>query len=342
MNVLGIETSCDETAAAVVKDGREILSSVVRTQFDLHGRFGGVVPELASRRHVEVIVPVVEEALGRAGLSLNGVDVLAVTQGPGLMGALLVGLNLAKALSLVLEKPLVGVNHLEAHLAAGLLTDDRCGFPQAALVVSGGHTNLYLVAGPLEARLLGQTRDDAAGEAFDKAAKLLGLGYPGGVAIDELSARGDARRFGLPRPMLGQGLDFSFSGLKTALAHLVANEWQGREVAGQDLADLAASFQEAVVDVLAGKVRALLKEVEVKGLLLAGGVAANRGLRRRMTALAAEEGLPLILPPVSLCTDNAAMVAAAGFHVFRTGRTLDLSADAYSRVRPADGPPGLG
>jgi len=342
MNVLGIETSCDETAAAVVKDGREILSSVVRTQFDLHGRFGGVVPELASRRHVEVIVPVVEEALGRAGLSLNGVDVLAVTQGPGLMGALLVGLNLAKALSLVLEKPLVGVNHLEAHLAAGLLTDDRCGFPQAALVVSGGHTNLYLVAGPLEARLLGQTRDDAAGEAFDKAAKLLGLGYPGGVAIDELSARGDARRFGLPRPMLGQGLDFSFSGLKTALAHLVANEWQGREVAGQDLADLAASFQEAVVDVLAGKVRALLKEVEVKGLLLAGGVAANRGLRRRMTALAAEEGLPLILPPVSLCTDNAAMVAAAGFHVFRTGRTLDLSADAYSRVRPADDSLGLG
>jgi len=334
MNVLGIESSCDETAAAVVRDGGEILSSVVRTQFDLHGRFGGVVPELASRRHVEVIVPVVEEALKRSGLDLEDVDVLAVTQGPGLTGALLVGLNLAKALALVTGKPLVGVNHLEAHLAAGLLTDKDCGFPQAALVVSGGHTNLYLVTGLLKARLLGQTRDDAAGEAFDKAAKLLGLGYPGGVVIDRLSADGDPARYSLPRPMLGQGLDFSFSGLKTALVNLVANEFKGRWPDDRELADLAASFQEAVVDVLAGKTRVLLEEHEVKGLLLAGGVAANRGLRARMTALARETCLPLILPPVALCTDNAAMVAAAGYHVHKAGRSLDLSADAYSRVQP--------
>ena len=228
MKILGIETSCDETAAAVVEDGRRVLSNVVQTQFELHGPYGGVVPELASRRHVEVILDVIGRALDDAGLDLSGVDGLAVTQGPGLVGALLVGLNLAKGAALVSGLPLAGVNHLYAHAAAGYLTDEEIEFPLAALVVSGGHTNLYLVRGPLDFELLGRTRDDAAGEAYDKVAKLLGLGYPGGRVIDELAARGDAERFDLPRPMLGQGLDFSFSGLKTAMVNLCRGRGVGR------------------------------------------------------------------------------------------------------------------
>ncbi|MBU2548365.1 MAG: tRNA (adenosine(37)-N6)-threonylcarbamoyltransferase complex transferase subunit TsaD [Proteobacteria bacterium] len=331
MNILGLETSCDETAAGVVEDGRRIRSNVVQTQFDLHSRYGGVVPELASRRHIEVVLPVVQEALDRAGMALDDLDGLAVTQGPGLMGALLVGLNLAKAVALASGLPLTGVNHIHGHVAAGLLDVEPADYPLAALVVSGGHTNLYQVRAPLDLKLEGQTRDDAAGEAFDKAAKLLGLGYPGGVRIDRLSEQGDPKRFDLPRPMKDQGLDFSFSGLKTALSVLVAREFPDRRIGEADLADLAASFQAAVVETLVFKTAALLDRVEVKGLLLAGGVASNRSLRRAMTELARRRGLRLLLPPPELCTDNGAMIAAAGYHSLLSGRRLDMAADAYSR-----------
>lgn len=331
MKILGVETSCDETAAGVVEDGRVILSDVVRTQFDLHGKYGGVVPELASRRHIEVILPVVEAALTQADLALSDLDGLAVTQGPGLVGALLVGLNFAKALALVTGLPLVGVNHVYGHVMAAFLDQKPPDFPLAALVVSGGHTNLYLVRGPLDFELFGRTRDDAAGEAFDKVAKLLGLGYPGGVVIDELAADGDPERFDLPRPMLRQGLDFSFSGLKTAVVNLVAVRFGDREIGPQDLADLAASFQAAVVDVLTRKIEVLLKKIKVKGLVLAGGVAANRNLRREVVRTAERSGVRLILPPPRLCTDNGAMIAALGFYHLSKGDRLDPAADAYSR-----------
>ena len=333
MLVLGIETSCDETATAVVEDGRIILSNVVRTQFDLHGRFGGVVPELASRRHIEVILPAVEEALNQAGVDLAGLDAIAVTQGPGLVGSLIVGLNLAKALSLVSGLPLAGVDHLQGHVMAGFLSaEEDVEFPLAALVVSGGHTNLYLTESVMDLKLMGQTRDDAAGEAFDKVAKLLNLGYPGGVAVDRLAKIGNPDRFHLPRPMKGRGLDFSFSGLKTAVLNLVNDRFQNKEIESADLADLAASFQAAVVDVLVDKTLNLVKQSGVRGLILAGGVAANSGLRQKMTEMAQRQGIRLILPPIELCTDNGAMIAAAGYHQHKAGRRLSLSDDAYSRV----------
>ena len=331
MKILGIETSCDETAAAVVANGREVLSDVVQTQIDLHGRFGGVVPELASRRHIEVILPVVETALARAGVELADLDGLAVTQGPGLVGALLVGLNLAKGIALATGLPLVGVNHVHAHAAAGFMELEQDDFPVAAMVVSGGHTNLYLVRGPLDFELLGQTRDDAAGEAYDKTAKMLGLGYPGGRVIDELAAKGDSSRFELPRPMLGRGLDFSFSGLKTAVVNLLAREFPGGNISEMDLADLAASFQTAVVEVLTAKLAELIRQVRVKTVILAGGVAANQELRRETARTAADLGVRLVLPPLNLCTDNAVMIAVLGSHLLAAGRTLDLTADAYSR-----------
>ncbi|MDY6851377.1 MAG: tRNA (adenosine(37)-N6)-threonylcarbamoyltransferase complex transferase subunit TsaD [Thermodesulfobacteriota bacterium] len=336
MKVLGIETSCDETAAGVVEDGRVILSDVVQTQFDLHGQYGGVVPELASRRHIEVILPVAEAALTQAGLTLSDLDGLAVTQGPGLVGALLVGLNFAKALALVTGLPLAGVNHVYGHVMAASLDKNPPDFPLAALVVSGGHTNLYLVRGPLDFELFGRTRDDAAGEAFDKVAKLMGLGYPGGVVIDKLADDGDPERFDLPRPMLGQGLDFSFSGLKTAVVNLVARRFGDRKIGLRDLADLAASFQAAVVDVLTRKTEVFLKKTKVKSLVLAGGVAANQGLRREAVRTAERSGVRLILPPPRLCTDNGAMIAALGFHHLSNGVRLDPDADAYSRW-PLDG-----
>ncbi|MBW2624098.1 MAG: tRNA (adenosine(37)-N6)-threonylcarbamoyltransferase complex transferase subunit TsaD [Deltaproteobacteria bacterium] len=332
MIVLGIETSCDETAAAVVESGRSILSNVVQTQFDLHGRFGGVVPELASRRHVEVITMVVGEALRQAGVKLHFLDGLAVTQGPGLVGSLLVGLNMAKAISYVTGLPLAGVNHLEAHVAAGFMGGDLPEFPLAALVVSGGHTNLYLVKGPMSFELYGQTRDDAAGEAFDKVAQLLGLGFPGGAAIETAANLGDPERFPFPRPMLGEGLDFSFSGLKTAVLNLVNSEFPDRQLNSRDLSDVAASFQAAVVDVLAGKTKTLLRQLKVKGLILAGGVAANQRLRKEMALVAEDMDLPFIVPNVEFCTDNGAMLACLGYHHLSAGYRLNFSADAYSRV----------
>ncbi len=337
MIVLGIETSCDETAAAVVESGRTILSNVVHTQFDLHARFGGIVPELASRRHVEVIIPVVEEALRQAGSKLNSIDGLAVTQGPGLVGSLLVGLNLAKAISYVTGLPLAGVNHLEAHAAAGFLGGDMPEFPLAALVVSGGHTNLYRVRGPMDFELFGQTRDDAPVAAFVKVGVLLGLGFPVGAAIEAVDKLGDPERFQFPRPMLGQGLDFSFSGLKTAVLNLVNREFKDGEINSRDLADLAASFQAAVVDVLTGKTSALLEQLKVKGLILCGGVAANQKLRGEMALVADSAGLPFILPNVEFCTDNGAMLACLGYHHLTAGYRLGMSADAFSRVPVTSG-----
>jgi N6-L-threonylcarbamoyladenine synthase len=331
MLILGIETSCDETAAAVVADGRAILSSVVATQFELHAQYGGVVPELAARRHLENILPVIQGALDQAGVSPPDLDGLAVTQGPGLIGALVIGMAAAKALSYALDKPMVGVHHLQAHIMAAFLTENPPQFPFVALVVSGGHTNLYRVDDFQAMTLLGRSRDDAAGEAFDKVAKLMDLGYPGGVKIDALAAAGDPAAYPLPRPRVHQEpLTFSFSGLKTAVAYLLKHhpEILARPRTRQDL---AASFQAAVVDSLTRRAWLALTEQGCSRLVVCGGVAANAGLRQTLTAQARAAGVELILPPLSLCTDNAAMVAALGYRLLRAGRRLDLAGDVFSR-----------
>lgn len=309
MRVLGIETSCDETAAAVVEGGEHILSSTVASQVELHARYGGIVPEVASRQHILAILPVVEKALGEAGIGLERVEAIAVTNGPGLPGSLLVGVSLAKALALAKRLPLVGVNHLEAHLYSLWLAGPPPPLPALALLVSGGHTELVLVKGHGDIRPLGRTRDDAAGEALDKAARLLGLGYPGGPAIEKAARQGEAR-FPLPRAWLKGSYDFSFSGLKTALRRMVEEM-----VSPLPIPDLAASFQQAVVDMLVVKALEAAGSLPVKAVLVAGGVAANTLLRE---TLLARSPLPLLIPPSHLCTDNAAMVAACGY--FRLGR----------------------
>jgi len=308
--VLGIETSCDETAASVVVSGTTVVSSVVSSQIDLHARYGGVVPELAGRAHVALLLPVVEEALREAGLGDGShgapVDAVAATCGPGLIGSLLVGLSGAKALAMAWDVPFVGVNHLEGHLFASLLEAPELGFPLVVLLVSGGHTLLIEMQAPGRYRLLGQTVDDAAGEAFDKVARYLGLGYPGGPAIDRIAKTGDPHAFAFPRAMAEKGFDFSFSGLKTSVVRTVDRHPEAAT------ADLAASFQQAVVDVLVDKARQAVRQVGARGLCLAGGVAANSQLRARMAEVCAEEGVPAYLPSLAMCTDNAAMVAAAG------------------------------
>ncbi len=323
MIVLGIESSCDDTAASLVKDGRTVLSSVVSSQDRIHAKYGGVVPELASRSHIEAIVPVVEEALERAGAALDDIEGIAVTQGPGLVGSLLVGLSFAKSLSYVKGLPLVGVNHIESHPYAAFLVDkgeqrEAPSFPFVALIVSGGHTTLMLFDDYTEYRILGQTLDDSAGEAFDKVAKLLGLGYPGGAVIDRLAKEGDVRAIGFPRPLLGKGnLDFSFSGLKTAvLTHV-----RGLAAApsGERLKDIAASFQEAVVDSLVTKGLWALRETGVAGLVVAGGVASNSRFRARLQEMAESEGVRLFIPAPKYCTDNAAMVASLGTRLLERG-----------------------
>jgi N6-L-threonylcarbamoyladenine synthase len=329
--VLGIETSCDETAAAVVDGGTTIVSSVVSSQIDLHARYGGVVPELAGRAHVELLTPVLSEALAAAGSDDQGrgIEAVAVTYGPGLIGSLLVGVAEAKALALAWDVPLVGVNHLEAHLFASLLEQPDLGWPLAVLLVSGGHTLLIEVTEPGRYRLLGGTIDDAAGEAFDKVARFLGLGYPGGPAIDRIAVEGDPRAFALPRSLPGDGYDFSFSGLKTAVVNTV------RKHPDASSADVAASFQQAVVDVLVTRARQAASDVGAKALCLAGGVAANSLLRLRISEACAEDGIGAFLPSRALCTDNAAMVAAAGWWRLQHRGAADLSLGADPNLRLA-------
>ncbi|MDR3647838.1 MAG: tRNA (adenosine(37)-N6)-threonylcarbamoyltransferase complex transferase subunit TsaD [Acidimicrobiales bacterium] len=327
--VLGIETSCDDTAAAVVGAGGEVLSSVVSSQGNLHARYGGVVPELAGRAHLELLTPIIADALGRAGLAGGrGLRAVAATTGPGLIGSLLVGVSEAKALSLAWEVPFVGVNHLEGHLFAALLDHPEIEWPVAVLLVSGGHTLLVSMEGPGRYRLLGQTLDDAAGEAFDKVARFLGLGYPGGPAIEAAAAGGDPEAFTFPRALAGEGLDFSFSGLKTAVVHAVRRRPDASDQ------DVAASFQRAVVEVLVAKTMSAALSLGARGVCLAGGVSANGALRDAFTRSAGGLGLPAYLPSRAMCTDNAAMIAAAGHwqleHVGPTG--LDAGADPNLRL----------
>lgn len=320
--VLGIETSCDETAAAVVMGGTDVLSSVVSSQIDIHAKFGGVVPEIASRAHLEIIRPVVAEAMSVAGIHHDRIDAVAVTVGPGLIGALLVGVAAAKATAYALDRPLVGVNHLEAHLYAALLDDPNLEFPAVVLLVSGGNTLLLSMDAPGSYRLLGATIDDAAGEAFDKIARFLGLGYPGGPAIDRAALEGDPGSIDFPRAMLYDGLDFSFSGLKTAVMNHVR---KNPDVSSNDV---AASFQAAVVDVLAAKLLRAAREISARSIVLGGGVAANSLLRSEVERLAGEGGFRVALPSRAMCTDNAAMIAAAGWYRLRDHgeSSLDIGA----------------
>jgi N6-L-threonylcarbamoyladenine synthase len=328
---LGLESSCDETAAAVVENGRTVRSNVISSQVLVHAEYGGVVPEVASRQHLATVVKVVRQALRDASVTAQDLDGIAATCGPGLVGPLLVGLELGKAMAYALGKPVVGVNHLNGHLAAVFLDHDGNPapppFPHVALLVSGGHTTLFRVESQATAALLGATRDDAAGEAFDKVAKLLGLGYPGGARIDRLAAQGDARAIRLPRALPGRDdLDFSFSGLKTAVATRLASEPCPE---GAALADFCASFQAAVTDVLVRKARRACRREGLHHLVVCGGVAANRGLRQALAAAAEEDGFTLYVPAPVLCTDNAAMIALAGTWALLRGQrgALDLSVD---------------
>lgn len=331
MLILGIESSCDETAAAVVRDGRVILSNVIYSQSDIHCLYGGVVPELASRRHIDTIVPVVTESLVQAGIGLQNIDAVGVTCGPGLVGSLLIGLSFAKALAFSTGKPLVGVNHIEGHIAAIFLDEDHPTFPFLALVVSGGHTHTYLVEEKMTLRLIGQTKDDAAGEAFDKGAKLLNIGYPGGIVIDGLAKKGDPGAVKFPRP-LPEGHDFSFSGLKTALRNYLKKN--GLPDNSDALANLAASYQEAIVDVLVAKTFRAAESIAVRDIVVCGGVAANSRLRFCMEQEARKKGYRLFIPPLILCTDNAAMIAAAAHRLIAAGHSDGLDLNAVSRFRP--------
>jgi N6-L-threonylcarbamoyladenine synthase len=320
--VLGIETSCDETAAAVVKDGRQIVSNIVATQAKIHEQYGGVFPEIASRQHIVHIVPVVEQALAEANMTLGEIDAIAVTSGPGLAGSLLVGVNMAKGLALASDLPLVGINHLEAHIYANWLdSHEEALFPLVCLIASGGHTNLVLMTDHGRYQALGQTLDDAAGEAFDKVARLLGLGYPGGPEIQSAAERGNPTAFDLPRAWLRGTYDFSFSGLKTAILYLV-RDYETAD--GLPVADLAASFQKAVVEVLVEKTRLAAEECGARQVLLAGGVAANALLREEMSR---RMPVPVLCPAPAHCTDNAACVAALGWFRFQAGERAGWDLD---------------
>jgi N6-L-threonylcarbamoyladenine synthase len=338
--ILALETSCDETAAAIIRGGREVLANVVASQEALHAQFGGVVPEVASRRHAESITLVTAQALERAGVGWRDLCGIAVTHGPGLIGSLLVGVSAAKGYALATGLPLVGVNHVEAHLMANFLRlpggaaepapED---YPCVCLIVSGGHSDIVRVSEPGEYRILGWTRDDAAGEALDKAARVLGLGYPGGPAIDRAAREGDATAVAFPRPVVADSFDFSFSGLKTALVRAAR---EAGELSPRQVADLAASFQEAVVDTLLRNTTAAALAHGARQVLLAGGVAANSRLRAKMAAWGEEVGLRVSFPPMALCTDNAAMVGAAGYHHARRRGWDSLDLDVFSAMPLAD------
>lgn len=328
MLVLGVESSCDETGGAVVKDGSILLSNVIASQIDAHRSYGGVVPEIASRKHVEAIVPVIFQALDDAGVTLDELSGIAVTRGPGLVGSLLVGLSVAKALAFARNLPFVGVNHLQSHIAAIFLAEHKPEFPFAALVVSGGHTTIYQVNGFDDIKPVGQTRDDAAGEAFDKAAKLLGIGYPGGVLVERLAKDGNRAAFSFPRAMK-DSLDFSFSGLKTAL--LTVLKKRGEPFSAEELPHIAASYQEAIVDVLTDKTIKAAKIYSLKRIVVCGGVAANRRLREQFYERGIQSGMEVFVPPPILCTDNAAMVAVLGSHLLSRQKSDPLSLNAVSR-----------
>jgi len=353
VRILGIETSCDETAIGIVEDGRRILANVIASSSEFHRPYGGVVPEIAARVHVEVIWQVLEEALQQGHCKLEDLDAIAVTQGPGLPGALLIGLAFAKGLALSLDHPLIGVDHLAAHLYAGEMADARLEPPYVGLVVSGGHTLLCVVHPDLRFELLGETKDDAVGEAFDKVARLLGLGYPGGPAIDRLSEEGNHAAIGFPRGTTKDGLDFSFSGLKTAVYHHVTKLAEGSRLTScrarhsvrgkaqgkslqppasslerQAIADIAASFQEAAVDILITKAVRACQRTGIRWLVVGGGVAANRRLRERLSEVSQAKPLEIVVPPPALCVDNGAMVGGLAFALLRKGRVSSLSLNA--------------
>jgi N6-L-threonylcarbamoyladenine synthase len=370
MYILGIDTSCDDTSAAVLKDGYTILSNIVSSQTEIHRKYGGIVPELASRKHIEMLWPVVDEALVHSGVALDKIDAIAVCNGPGLIGSLLVGCGFAKAVAFAKKKPLVAVNHLEGHIISTFLEEDRPEFPFLSLVVSGGHTSIYLAEGFGRYTELGRTRDDAAGEAYDKVSKLLGFGYPGGPVIDRLAAGGDPEAVKFPRAYVPDSFDFSFSGLKTAVRNVIhksrsaeerkygsqepegkknlsteagkqgraevrqlqktAEETKDKE-ASQFVKDIAASFQASVVEVLVRKMEWAIVKKGVRSITVSGGVAANSALRRKMAEMAAEREVRLYLPSSRLCTDNAAMIAAAGYHHYMAGEMsgLELNPRAY-------------
>ena len=323
MKILGIETSCDETAAAVVEDGTRILSNQIASQVEIHARYGGIVPEVASRQHLLSVIPVIERAMTEAGVNWEDLSGVAVTAGPGLAGSLLVGVNVAKTIALARSLPLIGVNHLEAHIYANWLGDGSISFPVVCLIVSGGHSDLVLMKGHGDYLVLGRTRDDAAGEAFDKAARILDLGYPGGPAIEKASRQGTAS-IQLPRAWLKGSHDFSFSGVKTALLRLV----EAGKVSS--VADAAASFQAAVIEVLVTKTVAVARERRAKKVLLSGGVASNSWLREQLVK---HSPLPVLVPPPILCTDNAAMIAACGYYRRQAGRADGLDLDVVPSLK---------